>query len=107
MANYILNDIPENWTNLLPFTFTRPISDLRVGILTLKDKWELLLEEACSVITEEYLSEKYSCKLSDENVLINSVIIPTSAIVEQIKQLESGQILKNDNEWVAICTKDV
>ncbi|MBL6964660.1 MAG: GlmU family protein [Bacteroidetes bacterium] len=107
MLNYILNDIPENWINLLPLTYTRPISDLRIGILTLKEKWELLMDIKCSVITEDYLSDKYNAEFGDENILINSAVIPTKSLIEQVQKLKRGQLLKTENEWIAIYTKDI
>jgi hypothetical protein len=45
--------------NLLPFTYTRPQADIRVGILTLREKWEKRLQTKTSSITEDYLSEKF------------------------------------------------
>ena len=30
---------------LKPLTFTRPVADLRVGILKIREKWELFLED--------------------------------------------------------------
>ncbi|HQX03888.1 MAG TPA: putative sugar nucleotidyl transferase, partial [Flavobacterium sp.] len=40
--NYILFDGPVR-NALLPFTFTRPVADIRIGILTIREKWEKYL----------------------------------------------------------------
>ena len=51
--NYILLD--TNWNKLLPITFTRPVSEIRTGILTIKEKWEKRLDSECSNYTQNYL----------------------------------------------------
>ena len=56
--NYILFDGPYR-ENLLPFTYTKPVADLRIGILTIREKWELFLKTTTTTVTEDYLSEKY------------------------------------------------
>ena len=40
--NYILFDGPSEII-LLPFTYTRPVADIRIGILTIREKWETYL----------------------------------------------------------------
>ena len=56
--NYILFDGTVR-NALLPFTFTRPVADIRVGILTIREKWEFHLGTTTTTLTEEYLMEKY------------------------------------------------
>ena len=41
MRNIVLFDLPEVHCACLPITFTRAVSDVRVGILTIKEKWQL------------------------------------------------------------------
>ena len=53
--NYILFDGSVR-NQLLPFTYTRPVADLRVGILTIREKWERMLGYTTSSVTEDYLS---------------------------------------------------
>ena len=57
MLNIILFDAPEVRENLLPMTFTRPVADLRVGILTIREKWERMLDGSYSYLTVDYLQE--------------------------------------------------
>ena len=90
--NYILfGDQTRN--HLLPFTFTRPIADIRLGILTLREKWEKLLKAKTSTLTEDYLSKKFPVVKEADNVLINSSIIPNPAMIEEIHQLTPNQTL--------------
>ena len=98
--NYILFD--GNVRNaLLPFTFTRPVADIRVGILTIREKWEKYLGYTTTTITEEYLSEKYPMVEMEENVMINASFLPNDVLVEMIKSLEENQAIFYKDEVVA------
>lgn len=99
--NYILFDGPER-NQLLPLTFTRPVADIRIGILTIKEKWEMFLNTTVSFKTQEYLSKKYPTIVSDDNILINGSILPTADLTKQIKSLLPGQVLIKENIEIAI-----
>ena len=50
----------QYWEDFLPLTFTRPVSELRMGILTFQERWKKLLEiEDIAFLTEDYLQEKF------------------------------------------------
>ena len=102
--NYILFD--GNVRNaLLPFTYTRPVADIRIGILTIREKWEHRLGLTTTTITEEYLEEKYPMVEMAKNILINSAYLPTKALVEQVKLLSENQAMFNNGEVVAFFAK--
>ena len=102
--NYILFD--GNVRNaLLPFTYTRPVADIRIGILTIREKWEHRLGLTTTTITEEYLEEKYPMVEMAKNILINSSYLPTKALVEQVKLLSENQAIFNNGEVVAFFAK--
>ena len=101
--NYILFDGIER-NKLLPLTYTRPVADIRIGILTIKEKWEKLLNTGVSFNTQEYLSKKYPTVISHENVLINGSILPTIELVNQINGLSVNQILKKGDIEIAFRT---
>ena len=103
--NYILFDGPAR-KKLLPFTYTRPVADLRIGILTIREKWEKHLGSTTSTITEEYLSEKFPMVEFEENVMINASYIPTEILVEQVLDLQVNQALFDGDDIVAFYTKD-
>ncbi|VAV84218.1 Sugar-phosphate nucleotidyl transferase, partial [hydrothermal vent metagenome] len=65
--NYILFDGPSR-NNLLPFTYTRPVADIRVGILTIREKWETYLASTTSTVTEDYLTDKFPMVEFEENI---------------------------------------
>ncbi len=103
--NYILFDGPSR-NQLLPFTYTRPVADIRVGILTIREKWEKHLGSTTTTITEDYLSEKYPMVEMEENVMINASYLPDYELVEMIKALEENQAIFNDEEVIAFFTKE-
>lgn len=103
--NYILFD--GNVRNaLLPFTFTRPVADIRVGILTIREKWEKYLGYTTTTITEEYLSEKYPMVEMEENVIINASFLPNQVLAEMVRNLEENQAIFYDDEVVAFFSKE-
>lgn len=98
--NYILFD-DEAWHELLPLTFTRPVAEIRVGILTITEKWNKYFETSFSFLTQDYLSKKFSAKLEKENVLINGSILPNTELKEAIQKLTAGNILVKGNVVIA------
>ena len=98
--NYILFDGPYR-DNLLPFTYTKPVADLRIGILTIREKWELFLKTTTTTFTEDYLSEKYPMVELENNVMINASVIPSKDLVEQIKSLKHNQAIFYNEELIA------
>lgn len=105
-TNIILFD-DDNWEGLLPLTFTRPICELRVGILTIREKWEKHLDANGSFITQDFLSEKYPIHIADDNIIINSTVLPTPKLLKLIKQLGTNEaILEGDELLAARLTRD-
>ena len=98
--NYILFDGP-NREALLPFTYTRPVADIRIGILTIREKWELFLGATTTTITEDYLSDKYPMVEMEENIIINASYLPSDALVNQIKNLSKNQAVYDGDAIVA------
>ena len=88
--NYILFD-DETRLSLLPFTYTRPVADIRIGILTIREKWEHFLKSKTSFHTEEFLSEKFPLHSESDNILINGSVLPTEALAKEVAALKQGQ----------------
>jgi UDP-N-acetylglucosamine diphosphorylase/glucosamine-1-phosphate N-acetyltransferase len=103
--NYILFDGPAR-TALLPFTFTRPVADILIGILTIRQKWEMYLGSTTTTLTEEYLSEKYPMVEMEQNVMINASFLPNPTLVEMIQGLKSNQAIFKGDEVIAFFTND-
>lgn len=103
--NYILFDGAHR-TALLPFTFTRPVADIRVGILTIREKWEKHLGSTTTSITEDYLSEKWPMVEMENNIMINASYLPNDILVAMIKNLEHNQAIFQEEEVVAFYAKE-
>ncbi|WP_459212650.1 GlmU family protein [Aquimarina rhabdastrellae] len=103
--NYILFDGASR-DALLPFTYTRPVADIRIGILTIREKWEKYLETTTSTVTEEYLSEKFPMVELEENIMINASFLPTTNLVKMIKNMTSAQAIFYKDEPIAFYVKE-
>lgn len=103
--NYILFDGPSR-NNLLPFTFTRPVADIRVGILTIREKWESFLDTTTTTVTEDYLSDKFPMVEMEENVMINASYLPNLELVEMVKDLKENQAIFKGEDVIAFFAKE-
>lgn len=103
--NYILFDGPAR-NALLPFTFTRPVADILIGIMTIRQKWEMRLGSTTTTLTEDYLSDKFPMVEMEENVMINASFIPNSILAEMVSNLESNQAIFKGEDVVAFYTNE-
>ncbi|MFA6400619.1 MAG: GlmU family protein [Salinivirgaceae bacterium] len=104
--NYILFD-DKTWEQLLPLTFTRPVSEVRLGILTIKEKWEKYLQASCSYYTKDYLQQKFPMEQEKDNLFINSSLIPTAELLSEMENLELNQVLKSGDIVCALRTHKI
>lgn len=90
-----------HWQNLLPLTYTKPIAKLRIGILTIQEKWETYLEsEASGFLTQPYLQSRFP-DTKQPALFINSIALPNQSLVKEVKRLKLGEVLVSGNVWVA------
>lgn len=99
--NLILFDDASIRQDLAPFTLTRPIAEIRVGILTITEKWEKTLKTKASFSTAEYLSEKYPSITTTENVYVNGALCPDSNLLAAINGLQWNESLIHENVLLA------
>jgi len=92
----------QSRNNLLPLTFTRPLADIRIGILTIREKWETLLKAKTSTLTESYLSAKYPTIKDSQNILINGSVCPHPELVNEINSLKPNQALVTKDSIIAL-----
>jgi len=98
--NVILFD--DEWrVNLLPLTFTRPSAAIRIGILTIAEKWEKHLNATVSFKTTGYLSSKFPAKIESSNIFINGRYLPDKTLIELISNLSSEEMLMDGDKVVA------
>jgi UDP-N-acetylglucosamine diphosphorylase/glucosamine-1-phosphate N-acetyltransferase len=91
----VLFDHPEIRQNLLPFTFTRPVAGIRIGIHTIAEKWASRGAQV-SYLTEPYLSKKFAYFSSDSSFYINGAICPDAPFLEAVRELRMGEVLVKD-----------
>ncbi len=103
--NYILFDT-LNRDSLLPLSYTRPVSEIRVGILTITEKWNKYLHASCSFLTEEYLQTKYKLQVESDNCYINGSVIPNKQLTDKINELKEAQALYINDKLIAFRCKD-
>ena len=103
--NYILFD-GDVRNALLPFTYTKPVADIRVGILTIREKWEKYLGFTTTTITEEYLEAKYPMIELEANILINASYLPTEKLVDMIKNLSKNEAIFKDEDVIAFYSEE-
>jgi UDP-N-acetylglucosamine diphosphorylase/glucosamine-1-phosphate N-acetyltransferase len=101
--NYILFDGPVR-NALLPLTYTRPVADLRIGILTIREKWELHLATTTSTVTEDYLADKFPMVELEENIMLNASFLPNEALVNEVSKLKVNQALFLNEDVIAFYT---
>ena len=100
MRNLILFDT-EVRDLLKPFTFTRPVSEIRLGVYTIREKWEIQLQGHASFITEEYLDRFYPIHVAEDNILINAAVLPSPELVLVIRELGINESLTLNGELIA------
>ena len=103
--NYILFDGPAR-NALLPFTYTRPVADILIGIVSIRQKWEMHLGSTTTTLTEEYLSDKYPMVELEQNVMINASFLPTAELVDLIADLSDKQAIFKGEEVVAFFSNE-
>ena len=103
--NYLLIDNDDVRANLLPMTYTRPVAELRVGALTLREKWQHRLAGEYHYRTADYLGEIFPCACDPaaaDTVSIASDIIPDDKIAAAVGGLAVGEALyDNGGAWIA------
>jgi len=103
--NYILFDGPVR-NALLPFTFTRPVADILIGIMTIRQKWEARLGSTITTITEDYLSTKFPMVEMEENVMINAAYLPNDMLAELVSDLKENQAIFKGDDVIAFFTTE-
>jgi len=98
----LFDGIERNY--LLPLTATRAVADIRIGILTIKEKWEKLANQKVDILTQNYLQPKYQYQQQENTVFINANVLPTKELIIEIEKLKDNTALKNETLTVAVKT---
>lgn len=98
--NFILFD-DERALHFLPLTHTRPVSELRCGILTMKEKWHHVAGLPVHYLAASHLQEKFPLVVSQDNVCINAALFPNKTATDAILSLKKGQCLLHGQQLLA------
>ncbi|MFD2539919.1 putative sugar nucleotidyl transferase [Sphingobacterium chuzhouense] len=102
LLEVVLHDRAPWREHLLPMAFTRPVGAFRIGILTLQEKWQLLLGVPVSFYTESYLQVKFHGPSSPASYLVlRANLCPTIDLINILTTLEDGCMLEKDGDWIA------
>lgn len=89
----------QYWEDFLPLTFTRPVAEMRMGILTFSERWKKLLDiDEVFYITENYLQDKFEKPEPKQSLFIVPNFFPSDEVLKQIKELQPGEALVYENE---------
>jgi len=84
-----------------PLSLTRPLGDLRMGILTNTERWKLIDPEAEIFFeTEIYLNKKFP-NTENPDLRVNAALIPHEEVAVAIVNLASNEQLLYNDVWLA------
>lgn len=96
--NITLHD-NENWLKFAPLTLTRPIGNLRIGILTNDERWKLFFPHAeIGFKSQAYMSSKFPDAGGTE---MNACVILNRDIADAIALLGENDELFCQDGWIA------
>jgi len=101
MVNNIILYDGDSASSLYPLTLTKPIAELRIGILTIKEKWEKYLQAKASFHTSEYLAQKFKPNTTSDNYFIHGSLLPDQDILDDIRSLSIDEGLLHNDELIA------
>ena len=88
--------------NLLPFTYTKPVSELRCGILKIREKWQKQCPDFYySNLTEDYLNKAWPTNIEADNLFINASVLPNQTLIDSILSLKANQALYSNDGIIA------
>lgn len=99
--NYIFFDTPTLRNSLKPFTFTRPLAAIRVGIVTIAEKWEFYTQQKGAFLTDASLQTLFPLQTAEDNLLLNGALCPTDELVAACLALETGKGLAQNGILLA------
>lgn len=97
----LLYDVPAARKRLLPLTFTRPIGELRVGILSIREKWEFYTRFEASCWGEKYLQGLFPLRSSADQLLLHGGLLPSDDLLDQLDKLPQGFALYHQDDFLA------
>ncbi len=103
IPHIVLFDSHER-NHLLPLTATRAVAEIRVGILTIREKWEKYLKTHADVLTQNYLQAKYPLQSREDTIYINASVLPNQELCSEIMKMDNNTLLQNEDSIIALRT---
>lgn len=98
--NIILFDT-EARKRLFPLTATKAVADVRMGILTIKERWEKITGAEVFVLTDTYLQPLYETIPAGNCILIDACVIPVPELLTRINSLKDNEAVEDENSLIA------
>jgi UDP-N-acetylglucosamine diphosphorylase/glucosamine-1-phosphate N-acetyltransferase len=105
MASIVLFDTPQSRLALYPLSLTRPVCDLRHGILTNREWWKLVSGSDPFALSEPYQDEplpESSCF-----ICVDATVTPDEKCLRQILTLQPGVMLEDEHGMIAYATTNM
>lgn len=96
----------KRWQQLLPLTFTKPTAALRIGIGTIREKWERQMPADYAWLSEPYLQQKFPVNYGTDNLYIYGGVLPNEKFISALQSLNNNEALLFDNDVVAVRSND-
>jgi UDP-N-acetylglucosamine diphosphorylase/glucosamine-1-phosphate N-acetyltransferase len=101
----LFDDTAHN--RLLPFTHTRPVADIRCGIMTMRERWEHFFKQTTATITVPHLQEVYALITGDDNIFVNGSVFANGIMCQEVLQLQAGEKLVKEGALIAFRCREV
>lgn len=98
------DDVREQF---LPLAWTKPVADFRIGIFTIREKWEKRLKSESTTWTADYLADfafPFVPDTSKQHLWINGRVVPTGELAFEVLSLRSGEALTKGELLIAVNT---
>lgn len=91
----------KKWNVFLPLVYTRPVGEIRMGMMTMRERYEKIFHSSVFHDTRPSLREIFLPAPVGESLHINARLIPTDKVVEAIRNLPLNQALKSGDTLLA------
>ncbi|HVZ25976.1 MAG TPA: putative sugar nucleotidyl transferase [Sediminibacterium sp.] len=95
---------PPGRNGLLPLSATRALADLRMGMLTIRERWQYWTGQEIWVQTVPYLQPLYSFPPADSSgdfLWVDASLLPDEQVLSAIRQLQAGEALRDQHGCIA------
>jgi UDP-N-acetylglucosamine diphosphorylase/glucosamine-1-phosphate N-acetyltransferase len=92
------------WSRFLPLVYTRPIGELRLGMMTQAQRYARVMNTEVAHDTRPYLRTLYPEAHAQLRLHVNARLFPGEALLQELKSLTPGDVLKSGDTIIARCS---